>query len=67
MPLLWVPTTEQLADELTKRTDGENIRKAIFTCLLQLVRREPTAAARDADSASIAQAGYFSRWLRWIS
>ena len=60
LPLSWVPTAQQLADELTKRTDGQALRKLLDTCILQLTGSEPTEADRSSEETTL-----LSWWQRW--
>eukprot|EP00974_Lingulodinium_polyedra_P111346 10770452-Lingulodinium_polyedra.AAC.1 len=44
LPLRWVPTHAQLGDELTKKTDGKNLRILMRNPAVTLVWEEPDAA-----------------------
>ena len=59
LPLSWVPTDEQLADELTKKSDGGQLRSLMERANLTLTERTPTAEDVDRKSPEAVH------WLWW--
>ena len=59
LPLAWVPKAEQLADELTKRSDGSKVREVMLRAAVRLVEQQPSSdeVSRDLPVAV--------HWLWW--
>ena len=64
LPFSWVPTTEQLTNELTKKSDGGQLRRIMNRTTLTLKEQIPLeddfgeAIARSSSLGVVAQSGY---------
>ena len=64
LPLLWVPTTEQLADELTKRSNGEALRKLLSAACFVLRQSTPDATTRACEAKFTSWRLFVTQWWK---